>query len=1137
MEQELVQRGYRKDWETMIEKEFRRLKGTEDKERVVYLDSAGASLYSQSQVEKLSEMLSHKVLRNPHSASAEDPRDALRKRCLAHCNASVEDYVCVLTSSATSSIHTAVQLIPWKEGDLYLYTRACHTSLMGARNIVLERGACAYPVELSCKASTCNTDVVDDKDLACSFEENGKLGGKTAQTDALGQKTQASESKYTGDGQHVGSTLHDTPHQQFTAGQTCTTGRHQCTKHWSLCIDNLALRRDTAAVLPSSSTNCRQESGAASTASDLCYSMHDSLKDIRDSSVVLLALPHECNVSGFRTDLAVIDAAHKGSLVPGPNRACVLESRNSNEEGHDTVNPQSTSMRETGAVGNTIVLLDAARSGGTLPPDVGRHKADFVVLSFYKIFGLPTSGGALLIRKKILHKLQRSACFSHKERAVCNISSRPGTQECLQMEAKVQRHSKRPQRAAKIPCTVPKGSKSLFLKSRSQPCLACGNGNKNDAHQSAASSSQGCRPQFASTADIMLSDKCIRSNHSVPAAGDVAAWKKDATFAHMAFGGGSLLACTPDRDCAIRQPVPEGLEGGSPDFLGHQAALIGFQHLDALGGSLALYQHAMALRNYALEYMSHLVHPVSRHPVFVLYGVDDWLRQAQLPRHLVSGYVGQETRNSVLMKNFGTHRALGGDGRSMRVSGVDEDNGQTFELYECGAEASKSSFIKPNAPFQQHPSPLTGMETDDDYPYGPTIAFNIFQSDGTLVGHNQVIFLAELNNIYLRGGRFCNPGAASKYWQVDLEELVAGCTSGLDCKSGGVDFVDGVPTGALRISFGYYNTVADLTEFFSFVEKNFLLNSSEETKKEGKHSLPLSTAIPSVSDKTKVTIKKIILYPIKSCSGQEVSQWYCKPGRGLLFDREWMLVDALGKPLSSKSVPKMKAVVPFVDLEKNTLFIRVDHRASNGLSICTLAVLLHSDGAPVTPKGGKPPLESLLMTDDVVYARHEDDPVVLEWFKKVVGEEIRLARASHDCTSSFANRGDLHLISQQSLLDLEEKMNAYSKSKPQCSKQTLSWQNFRPNLVIDGNFAYEEDKAQSYVLSEGKELQLEAPCTRCSGVNIGKNSKEPLYTLTQYRRNKSGVAFGVLLSFQDSLGQEAQSTVVNIGQVLKAIHR
>lgn len=53
------------------------------------------------------------------------------------------------------------------------------------------------------------------------------------------------------------------------------------------------------------------------------------------------------------------------------------------------------------------VLLDAAAFAPTNRLDLSEHKPDFLVLSFYKIFGYPTGIGALLARKDKLAKLHR----------------------------------------------------------------------------------------------------------------------------------------------------------------------------------------------------------------------------------------------------------------------------------------------------------------------------------------------------------------------------------------------------------------------------------------------------------------------------------------------------------------------------------------------------------------------------------------------------------------------------------------------------------------------------------------------------------------------------------------------------------
>ena len=53
------------------------------------------------------------------------------------------------------------------------------------------------------------------------------------------------------------------------------------------------------------------------------------------------------------------------------------------------------------------VLLDAAAYAPTSKLDLGRTPADFVAISFYKMFGFPTGLGALIARRDALARLQR----------------------------------------------------------------------------------------------------------------------------------------------------------------------------------------------------------------------------------------------------------------------------------------------------------------------------------------------------------------------------------------------------------------------------------------------------------------------------------------------------------------------------------------------------------------------------------------------------------------------------------------------------------------------------------------------------------------------------------------------------------
>ena len=77
-----------------------------------------------------------------------------------------------------------------------------------------------------------------------------------------------------------------------------------------------------------------------------------------------------------------------------------------------------------------LVLLDAAKLVSTCPLDLTKHDADFVAVSFYKIFGLPTGLGALLVKQsvaKTLRKVTSDDC----------VVERPGRGKCCRFPASI----------------------------------------------------------------------------------------------------------------------------------------------------------------------------------------------------------------------------------------------------------------------------------------------------------------------------------------------------------------------------------------------------------------------------------------------------------------------------------------------------------------------------------------------------------------------------------------------------------------------------------------------------------------------------------------------------------------------------
>merc|ERR1711865_570270 len=104
---------------------------------------------------------------------------------------------------------------------------------------------------------------------------------------------------------------------------------------------------------------------------------------------------------------------------------------------------------------------------------------------------------------------------------------------------------------------------------------------------------------------------------------------------------------------------------------------------------------------------------------------------------------------------------------------------------------------------------------------GSIVAFNCFRADGSVVGFAEVEQVATIEKVYMRSGCFCNPGACETYLQITPERVRAHVALGKVCGDER-DVIDGNPTGALRASFGYMSTIADVDALVAVVQKYFV---------------------------------------------------------------------------------------------------------------------------------------------------------------------------------------------------------------------------------------------------------------------------------------------------------------------------
>ncbi|KAI4146713.1 MAG: hypothetical protein L6R39_003358 [Caloplaca ligustica] len=101
---------------------------------------------------------------------------------------------------------------------------------------------------------------------------------------------------------------------------------------------------------------------------------------------------------------------------------------------------------------------------------------------------------------------------------------------------------------------------------------------------------------------------------------------------------------------------------------------------------------------------------------------------------------------------------------------------------------------------------------------GPTIAFNLRDSQGDWIGKSHFERLANANNIQLRTGGVCNPGGIASYLNMSPEEMRENYAEGLRCGNG-IDEMNGKPTGIIRVSFGAMSNRKDVETFMSFLKR------------------------------------------------------------------------------------------------------------------------------------------------------------------------------------------------------------------------------------------------------------------------------------------------------------------------------
>lgn len=273
-------------------------------------------------------------------------------------------------------------------------------------------------------------------------------------------------------------------------------------------------------------------------------------------------------------------------------------------------------------------------------------------------------------------------------------------------------------------------------------------------------------------------------------------------------------------------------------------------------------------------------------------------------------------------------------------------------------------------------------------------------------------------------------------------------------------------------------------------------------------------------------IAALAVHPIKSCAGIDVRDALLIE-TGLEFDRAWMVVTPQGDMLTQRELPRMA-------------LIRTTLRSQDMVLRAPGMLALHVELGVV-----EEPTRVRVWEDEV--KAYDMGALAAQWFSDFLGQPLRLVRFDPEqrrlsnaqwagdvqAENAFSDGYPILVASTASLADLNQKLSARGQA-------AVTMQRFRPNLVLDGLEAFDEDHIDEITIqaAEGPiRLRLVKPCTRCSIPNVepgtAATSHEPGDTLATFRadaRVNGGITFGmnavVLEGFDRTLrvGQTASAT-------------
>ena len=419
-----------------------------------------------------------------------------------------------------------------------------------------------------------------------------------------------------------------------------------------------------------------------------------------------------------------------------------------------------------------------------------------------------------------------------------------------------------------------------------------------------------------------------------------------------------------------------------------------------------------------------------------------------------------------------------------------------------------------------------------------TVAFNVLSDDGTHVGYSKVERALASQNIIVRTGCCCNPGACESIRKNKIKDRVKNLyeTKGKMCGDDiGVDSTDGEPLGCVRASFGYASQVKDAKAIVRTIEREFVRNASSMNK----GLLHEAPETPSSFTPSLVKISKINVFPIKSCAPFSVEKWHLLRS-GLRFDRKYVLIEKQsGIPLTQKSYPRLVHITPSIEA--------IDSKDGNANAFTHLVITCAGENGTLRIALSEEEKEFDSSRDDNVSisirghtreARLVRDPMAHEWFSKVLDVDCCLALLKDDTKHTFSNTSPILVASERSAKSLGCDISRFraniivsvESEDVEKKKKKTARNDDRHLFSLEKSWISTSKEKVGIKIREAVLLGNGRFCHRCESVAIdqktGKRDEKTWEIVMREASNTFGVSFDVLPNDRD---EDFASNTIAVG--------